>query len=774
MRAVRRARRRRGYFSLRRRSRSRRRRTSLTLCSRAAARTFISKSGQRWYFWSQEARGVLAVTQGVAGGALAGRGAPGASTRQHVFYIEIFRISSTPITASPTGGAYNLTTDVITPPAGWSISVPSRTLGSGEAVWTCRARIDPNVPDTVVTPLWLVVHLLGEAGTITAVTTQLPLTGGGTSGAVDLAVGDKSITAAKMADESVELRALADGTAGSLIGYGPSGAAAEIVPAAKISDLDVPDYSSGQDGKILGFQGNVPVIRDERTIPRQLLVSVSGSQPTGGGDGDLWFADRDFSGASGVVERDGTTPRPAGKRGDAYVRTGAVWVFRGSVNSMYAVATAMLDGLMSAADKTKLAGIAAGAQVNPGEATTRAPGLMSAADKAKLDGVAAGAHVNVQPDWAETDSTAQDFIVNKPTRISDFDVPDYAGNALRFLGLNSSLALAWMETGHHIVQFGTGFPSNPADNNVFIFVSSVTGLADYVDNTASALDSARRGDVARYDAADSRWEFEGSLDTVYSAATGAASGLMSAADKTKLDGVAAGAQVNPGAATGSDAGLMSAADKAKLDLIEARAQRNPGAATTTESGLMTPADRLKLGGIDTGAQVNPGAATDTADGLMSAADKAKLDGVAAGAEANVQVDFGDNDPSSLSHILNRPVIPAHSFTNSEPGGPKQGDILIAVSGNSSFAGIVDRSGNARPGGIAQGDVLVRGASDWVYQGAGFDRVCRRDDIRRGSHVGGGQDQAGRRRGGRGGESGPGFGVGGRLDDGRAAGQAGRH
>ncbi|HBL2702220.1 TPA: hypothetical protein LP860_002797, partial [Enterococcus faecium] len=39
-------------------------------------------------------------------------------------------------------------------------------------------------------------------------------------------------------------------------------------------------------------------------------------------------------------------------------------------------------------DKTKLDGIAAGAQKNPGNATTTTAGLMSATDKVKLDGLA--------------------------------------------------------------------------------------------------------------------------------------------------------------------------------------------------------------------------------------------------------------------------------------------------------------------------------------------------------------------------------------------------
>ncbi|WP_368261069.1 hypothetical protein [Enterococcus faecium] len=51
-------------------------------------------------------------------------------------------------------------------------------------------------------------------------------------------------------------------------------------------------------------------------------------------------------------------------------------------------ATTTANGLMSSTDKTKLDGIAAGAQKNPGNATTTTAGLMSATDKAKLDGLA--------------------------------------------------------------------------------------------------------------------------------------------------------------------------------------------------------------------------------------------------------------------------------------------------------------------------------------------------------------------------------------------------
>lgn len=49
------------------------------------------------------------------------------------------------------------------------------------------------------------------------------------------------------------------------------------------------------------------------------------------------------------------------------------------------------------------------------DATTSTHGLMSAADKTKLNGIASGAEVNVQSDWSVTDTTSDAFIKNKPT-----------------------------------------------------------------------------------------------------------------------------------------------------------------------------------------------------------------------------------------------------------------------------------------------------------------------------------------------------------------------
>ena len=92
-------------------------------------------------------------------------------------------------------------------------------------------------------------------------------------------------------------------------------------------------------------------------------------------------------------------------------------------------------------------------------------------------------------------------------------------------------------------------------------------------------------------------------------ATQIAAGYMSAADKTKLDGLISTD------ATPTAAGYMSAADKTRLDSVILTD------ATPTAAGYMSGADKTKLDGlISTDA-------TPTAAGYMSAADKTKLDGL---------------------------------------------------------------------------------------------------------------------------------------------------
>lgn len=174
-------------------------------------------------------------------------------------------------------------------------------------------------------------------------------------------------------------------------------------------------------------------------------------------------------------------------------------------------------------------------------------------------------------------------------------------------------------------------------------------------------------------------------------ATPSADGSMPAADKTKLNGVATGAEVNQNAFSNVVVGASTIASASKTDTLTLAAGTavtlTPDTtnkkvtvavpnATTSADGSMTGADKTKLNGIDTGAQVNQNAfttiavgstnigadtptdtltlvagtavtltpdatndkvtiavanATASADGSMAKADKSKLDGIDTGA-----------------------------------------------------------------------------------------------------------------------------------------------
>ena len=75
-------------------------------------------------------------------------------------------------------------------------------------------------------------------------------------------------------------------------------------------------------------------------------------------------------------------------------------------------------------DGTNWVAISANAIPN---ATTSVNGLMTTTQVTKLNGIAEGAEVNVQSDWNQSDSTADDYIKNKPT------IPTY-GNAVSKTG----------------------------------------------------------------------------------------------------------------------------------------------------------------------------------------------------------------------------------------------------------------------------------------------------------------------------------------------------
>lgn len=134
----------------------------------------------------------------------------------------------------------------------------------------------------------------------------------------------------------------------------------------------------------------------------------------------------------------------------------------------------------------------------------------SNADKQKLDGIAPGAEVNVQADWGVNDTASAAYIKGKPKSL-----PANGGDAAT--------------VGGHTVAADVPAGAIFTDTKPITMrgaTSSANGAAGYVPSPAA-------GAQGKYLRGDGTWQTP--PNTAYSAATQSANGLMSSADKKKLD-----------------------------------------------------------------------------------------------------------------------------------------------------------------------------------------------------------------------------------------------
>lgn len=100
----------------------------------------------------------------------------------------------------------------------------------------------------------------------------------------------------------------------------------------------------------------------------------------------------------------------------------------------------------------------------------------------------------------------------------------------------------------------------------------------------------------------------GGTDAAISEASSSAAGVMSTAHHDKLDGIAAGAEVNP---TNTD-GLTEGSSN--LYYTEARVSANTNVTANTAKNTYPSADATKLAGIEAGAEVNPTSTDELSEG----------------------------------------------------------------------------------------------------------------------------------------------------------------
>jgi len=458
------------------------------------------------------------------------------------------------------------------------------------------------------------------------------------------------------------------------------------------------------------------------------------------------------TGETGKIYVDTSTNKTYRWGGSAYVEISASLAIgttsstAAAGNHIHSAATTSVAGLMSAADKSKLDGIASGANkyTHPtytsktsglykitvdGEghvsgatavaksditalgipssdttysaATTSAAGLMSASDKSKLDGIASGANAYTHPTYTAKGSGLYKVTIDASGHVSA--ATSVTKTDITALGIPSS------DTTYSAATTSTAGLMSASDKSKLdgiasgatkyshpTYTSKTSGLYKItVDGTGhvSSATAVAKSDITALGIPSS--------DTTYSAATTSSAGLMSAADKTKLDGVATGANNYTlpaagsslgGVKTGGDVtisdgvitvkddshnhvianvdglqdalnakatkdvasqsapGLMSADDKKKLDSVAsgANAYSLPTASASTLGGVKVGTNLSISNGVLSAKDTTYSAATTSAAGLLSATDKSKLDGIATGA-TKITVD------SALSSSSTNPV-----------------------------------------------------------------------------------------------------------------------
>ena len=259
-----------------------------------------------------------------------------------------------------------------------------------------------------------------------------------------------------------------------------------------------------------------------------------------------------------------------------------------------------------------------------GAATESVNGLMSAADKKKLDGVATGANAYTHPGYTARSSGLYKITVDSTGHISDvtavtkeditaLGIPGQDTNTTYGAATESANGLMSAADKKKLngVAVGANAYSHPGytERSSGLYKITVDGTGHVSSVTAVTKEDITALGIPGQD-----------TNTTYGAATESVNGLMSAADKKKLDGVATGANAytHPGY-TARSSGLYKIT-------VDSTGHISDVTAVTKED-----ITALGIPGQDT--NTTYGAATESANGLMSAADKKKLNGVAVGANA---------------------------------------------------------------------------------------------------------------------------------------------
>lgn len=310
-------------------------------------------------------------------------------------------------------------------------------------------------------------------------------------------------------------------------------------------------------------------------------------------------------------------------------------------------------------------------------ATTSAAGLMSATDKSKLDGIEAGANKTIVDSALSSTSTnpVQNKVVNAAisnlnTLVGDTSVANQISTAIAnkvdaVSGKGLSTNDYTTDEKAKLSGIATG-----AEVNQNAFTNVVVGSTTIAASTKTDTLTIEAGNniTITPDVTSDKITIAAN-DTIYSNATASVPGLMSAADKAKLDGITTGATK-----VTVDSALSSTSTNPVQNKVVNAAISNLSTLVgdTAVSTQITNAIANKADSGHTHATATVGAA-----GFMSAADKSKLDGIAAGA-TNITVDSALSD-SSTNPVQNKVVYEACNLLSTGLANHTHGDMYYTES-----------------------------------------------------------------------------------------------
>lgn len=298
------------------------------------------------------------------------------------------------------------------------------------------------------------------------------------------------------------------------------------------------------------------------------------------------------------------------------------------------------DNNYTSAEKTKLSNISPGAEVNQNAFSNVKVGSTTIGADVKTDTVelVAGSNVTLTPDAtndkitiAAADTTYSNATTSVPGLMSASDkrkLNDIAEGA----EVNQN-AFSNVKVGSTTVEADA-----KTDTLEFVAGSNVTLTPDATNDKITIA----------------------ATDTTYSDATTSASGLMSASDKTKLNGIAEGAEVNQNAfstirvdtSSGGAASAENIQADSKTDTLKLYQGSNIQFTANANE------DSITISATDT----TYSEATTSAAGLMSASDKTKLDGVEEYAQYNQNAysALGFRIPTPSGQSMMWKYVPANS------------------------------------------------------------------------------------------------------------------